>query len=131
MLKHSNNPSFVTVGNQAKLDQCIALGADGRSIRHEGSFLPAAQAWADSGVDVILDPVGGQYLMDNLAALGIGGRLVLIGLMSGAVTEVNLGFAHDEARPSDWVYLACSADWRKHWSWMVSGAMCGRRSKPV
>jgi putative PIG3 family NAD(P)H quinone oxidoreductase len=91
MLKHSNNPSFVTVGNQAKLDQCIALGADGGSIRHEGSFLAAAQAWAENGVDVILDPVGGQYLMDNLTALGLGGRLVLIGLMSGAVTEVNLG----------------------------------------
>ena len=91
MLKHSNNPSFVTVGNQAKLEQCLALGADAGSIRHEGSFLAAAQAWAENGADVILDPVGGQYLMDNLTALGLGGRLVLIGLMSGAVTEVNLG----------------------------------------
>jgi len=95
MLKHSNNPSFVTVGSQAKLDQCVELGAAAGSIRHEGSFLPAAQAWlaaeGAAGVDVILDPVGGQYLMDNLTALGLGGRLVLIGLMSGAVAEANLG----------------------------------------
>ena len=63
MLKHSNNPSFVTVGSRAKLDQCVELGAAG-SIRHEGSFLPAAQAWlaaeGAAGVDVILDPVGGN-----------------------------------------------------------------------
>ena len=39
---------------------------------------------------MILDPVGGQYLMDNLNLLGLGGRLVLIGLMGGAVTEINL-----------------------------------------
>ena len=42
-------------------------------------------------MDVILDPVGGQYLMDNPTALGLGGRLVLIGLMSGVVAEANLG----------------------------------------
>jgi len=95
MLKYSNNPSFVTVGNQAKLDQCIELGAAAGAIRHDGPFLPAVQAWLEAesaaGVDVILDPVGGQYLMDNLTALGLGGRLVLIGMMSGAQTDVNLG----------------------------------------
>ncbi|MFM8354272.1 MAG: zinc-binding dehydrogenase, partial [Gammaproteobacteria bacterium] len=33
---------------------------------------------------------GAAYLKDNLAALGLGGRLVLIGLMGGAQTDVNL-----------------------------------------
>ena len=91
MLKYSNNPSFVTVGNKSKLDQCMALGAQAGSIRHDGSFLPAAQAWAERGVDVVLDPVGGQYLPDNLTVLSLGGRLVIIGLMSGATAEANLG----------------------------------------
>jgi putative PIG3 family NAD(P)H quinone oxidoreductase len=92
LLKATNNPSFVTVGSAAKLEQCVALGADAGFVRHEGSFRDAVQAWAgDSGVDVILDPVGAQYLSDNLAVLGRGGRLVLIGLMGGAQTEVNLG----------------------------------------
>jgi NADPH:quinone reductase-like Zn-dependent oxidoreductase len=40
---------------------------------------------------VILDPVGGSYLADNLDLMGVGGRLVLIGLMGGAQTEINLG----------------------------------------
>ena len=49
------------------------------------------QAWAgDGGVDVVLDPVGAQYLADNLSLLGLGGRLVLIGLMGGIAAEINL-----------------------------------------
>ena len=43
------------------------------------------------GVDVILDPVGAGYLSDNLDSLRLGGRLVLIGLMSGAKTELDMG----------------------------------------
>ena len=91
LLAQSNNPVFVTVGSAAKLQNCIELGAAAGSVRHEGSFADAARQWAgDAGVDVILDPVGGQYLMGNLNLLGLGGRLVLIGLMGGAVTEINL-----------------------------------------
>ena len=48
--------------------------------------------WSESeGVDVILDPVGAGYLSDNLDSLRLGGRLVLIGLMSGAKTELDMG----------------------------------------
>ena len=91
MLKHSNNPSFVTAGAPAKIEACVALGADAGHDRHAGAFLEAAKAWAgDGGADVILDPVGAQYLTDNLTLLGLNGRLVLIGLLGGAAGEVNL-----------------------------------------
>ena len=83
--------TFVPVGNQDKLTACLELGASAGSNRHEGSFLEKAQAFAPDGVGVILDPVGGAYLGDNLNLLGLGGRLVLIGLMGGAQTEINLG----------------------------------------
>ena len=91
LLKQSNNPVFVTVGSAEKLQSCVALGAAAGSVRHDGSFADAARQWSgEGGIDVILDPVGGQYLTDNLNLLGLGGRLVLIGLMGGAVTEINL-----------------------------------------
>jgi len=83
--------SFVTVGSQDKLRACIELGAIGGSNRHDGSFLEAAKTFAgESGVDVILDPVGASYLPDNLSLLGLGGRLVLIGLMGGVKAELDL-----------------------------------------
>jgi putative PIG3 family NAD(P)H quinone oxidoreductase len=85
------NPCFITAGNEDKLSACLALGASAGSNRHEGSFLGKGREFAgDSGVDVILDPVGGGYLGDNLELLGLNGRLILIGLMGGAAAEINL-----------------------------------------
>jgi len=83
--------SFVTVGSKDKLRACIELGASGGFNRHGGSFLDTAKVFAsESGIDVILDPVGAGYLSDNLALLGLGGRLVLIGLMGGIKAEFDL-----------------------------------------
>ena len=92
MLKQTSNPVFITAGSQQKIDQCIDLGAEAGHDRHAGAFADTARGWCgDGGVDVVLDPVGAQYLADNLNLLGLNGRLVLIGLMSGATTEINLG----------------------------------------
>lgn len=85
------NPCFVTAGSDEKIDTCIELGAEDGSNRHAGSFYDKARSFAgDAGVGVILDPVGGAYLADNLKLLGLNGRLVLIGLMGGARTEIDL-----------------------------------------
>ena len=93
LLKYSNNPSFVTVGNADKLKRCLALGAESGFVRHHGSFLNEVLDWSGkSGVDVILDPVGANYFSDNVSCLGIDGRLVLIGLLGGQTTELNMGF---------------------------------------
>jgi putative PIG3 family NAD(P)H quinone oxidoreductase len=90
LCRELGNPCFVTLGSRAKLATCLELGADAGFVRHDGSFLEACREWASDGVDVILDPVGGQYLEDNLNALAVDGRLVLIGLMGGAATQINL-----------------------------------------
>lgn len=91
LLKQSGNPCFVTAGGEDKIQRCVELGAAAGVDRHNGSFLEAAQAWAgNTGVDVILDPVGAGYFADNINLLGLGGRLVLIGLMSGAQSDISL-----------------------------------------
>jgi len=85
------NPSFVTAGSADKIASCSGLGAGGGHDRHQGSFVDSAREFAgDAGFGVILDPVGGSYLGDNLALLGLGGRLVLIGLMGGAQSPIDL-----------------------------------------
>ncbi|MCP5332059.1 MAG: NAD(P)H-quinone oxidoreductase [Pseudomonadales bacterium] len=85
------NPCFVTLGSADKLQQCLALGAEAGHLRQQGSFVPAVKAWTAQGVDVVLDPVGGGYLADNLKVMAVDGRLLLIGLMGGASSELNLG----------------------------------------
>ncbi len=91
LCKSFGNPCFVTVGKDEKLERCLELGAAAGSNRLREPFLGKAREFAgDQGVDVILDPVGGAYLEDNIALLGMSGRLVLIGLMGGGVSELKL-----------------------------------------
>jgi NADPH:quinone reductase-like Zn-dependent oxidoreductase len=43
------------------------------------------------GVDVVLDLVGGAYVPESLACMSPRGRHVLVGLMAGRKTELDLG----------------------------------------
>ena len=91
LCRENGNPAFVTVGGGDKLERCLALGAAGGANRHEQRFTDLVQEWTDGrGFNVILDPVGGAYLKDNLASLRTNGRLVLIGLMGGVKAEIPL-----------------------------------------
>ena len=44
-----------------------------------------------AGADVILDVLGGGALAANLAAIAIGGHLVVIGMQQGSRAELDLG----------------------------------------
>ena len=82
--------SFVTAGSADKIEACLKLGAKGGRNRREGGFIDALRALWPQGADVILDPVGASYLAENLEALTLNGRLVLIGLMGGSRSEIDL-----------------------------------------
>jgi len=82
--------SFVTASTHEKISYCIKLGAENGSLRSNKPF-DDVKNWAPDGVDIILDPVGGSYFQDNLNVLSIEGRLLLIGLMGGTKSEINLG----------------------------------------
>ncbi len=91
LCKAFDNPVFVTVGSEKKLAFCRELGADGGHIRSQGDFTDAVKQWSTNGVDVILDPVGADYFPQNLNCLRQDGRLILIGLMGGRDTSIDLG----------------------------------------
>lgn len=91
--------AFATAGNAEKCDAIRALGGDPINYR-ETSFVESVLEQTDGrGVDVILDIMGGSYFNDNLAALALDGRLLIIGFLGGAVArEANLAaIAHKRA----------------------------------
>ena len=68
-----------------KLDESLLID------RETPRFADALKEKVGRGADVILDGVGGGYLGENIAALQSRGRLVVIGLLSGASGELPLG----------------------------------------
>lgn len=82
---------FVTAGSRDRADRCSALGADHAIDYSSEDFVDRVNEITDGvGVEVIVDPVGAPYLDKNLSLLTIEGRLVLIGLMGGHSTGIDL-----------------------------------------
>lgn len=86
LCKAFNNPCWVTVGSQERLDYCQSLGAEGGAIRTEN--LDALNK--NAPFDVILDPVGANYMALNTDLLNVDGRWVIIAMMGGHKAEINL-----------------------------------------
>jgi putative PIG3 family NAD(P)H quinone oxidoreductase len=81
-----------TAGSAAKLERCLELGADLAINYTAEDFVAAVREFTGgAGANVILDIMGAAYLPRNIAALAVGGRLVVIGLQGGASGELDLG----------------------------------------
>jgi putative PIG3 family NAD(P)H quinone oxidoreductase len=81
----------LVTASPGKLERVSALGADRVIDYRNEAFEEIAHSDTEGrGVDVILDHIGRTYLTNNLKALAVGGRLVIIGVMSGAKAEINL-----------------------------------------
>jgi putative PIG3 family NAD(P)H quinone oxidoreductase len=82
----------VTAGSSDKLEACRDLGAEILINYREQDFVEVlADATRGSGADVILDNMGAKYLSRNVSALGVNGRLVIIGLQGGVKAELDIG----------------------------------------
>ena len=69
---------------------CEALGADLVIDYASEDYVEAVLgATGGVGVDVVLDVVGGDYLPRNISCLRINGRIVQVGVMSGAAVPFN------------------------------------------
>ena len=83
---------FGTAGNDAKIDFAKQLGLHHGINYNEESFLEHIKSSTNkSGVDIILDVVGSDYLEDNVNSLSVKGRLIIIGLLGGDKANIQLG----------------------------------------
>lgn len=76
---------IVTAGSDEKCAACIKLGAD-QAVNYK------TQDFSEilSGIDVVLDMVGGDYVAKNLKVLHDGGRHVSIATMNGSKAEIDI-----------------------------------------
>ncbi|MGY2402129.1 NAD(P)H-quinone oxidoreductase [Pseudomonas sp. SDO5271_S396] len=76
--------AFATAGSEDKCAAIRALGAEAINYREQDFAEVIAEKTGGQGVNVILDIMGGSYLNNNLKALAMDGRLVMLGFLGGA-----------------------------------------------
>jgi NADPH2:quinone reductase len=64
-------------------------GAD-EVVRSDGPWKDQVKEISGGGVDVVIDPVGGDRFTDNLRSLREGGRVVVVGFTGGSIPEVRV-----------------------------------------
>lgn len=81
---------ITTAGSAEKCAACLKLGAERAVNYREEDFVDAVKEFtAGQGVDVILDMVGGDYVMKNYVAAAVEGRIVQIATLAGAVASAD------------------------------------------
>jgi NADPH2:quinone reductase len=81
--------TIAVVSTDEKEEVARAAGAD-HVIRSGPDWKDQAKAICDGGVDVVLDPVGGDRFTDSLRSLAEGGRVVVVGFTGGSIPEVRV-----------------------------------------
>lgn len=90
LAKQSGARVIVTAGSEDKCEACRKLGADVAINYKTDDFVAATKAaTGDTGANVILDMVGGDYIGRNYEAAAIEGRIVQIAFQGNAKATVN------------------------------------------
>jgi NADPH2:quinone reductase len=79
--------TIAVVSSDAKEKVARACGAD-EVLRSDGPWREQANDLTGGGVDLVLDPVGGDRFLDSLRVLRTTGRLVVVGFVGGPIPEV-------------------------------------------
>ena len=81
---------ITTAGSDEKCAVCEELGAVKAINYHQQDFVEVCQKLTDSGVNVILDMVGGDYMQRNFSACAAQARIVSIAFLRGSKAELDL-----------------------------------------
>ncbi len=85
---------LATAGGPEKVEVCRSLGAEVAIDYTAGDFVaPVREATDGQGVDVVVDPVGGDVFDRSLRCLAWEGRLVVVGFTSGRIPALPANLA--------------------------------------
>jgi NADPH:quinone reductase len=77
------------VSSDAKEQVAREAGAD-HVLRADGAWKDEAKEISGGGVDIVLDPVGGERFTDSMRSLAEGGRVIVVGFTGGSIPEVRV-----------------------------------------
>ena len=81
--------SIAVVSTEEKAAVAKAAGAD-QVVTAAGFREQVAALTSGAGVDLVIDPVGGDRFTDSLRSLAAGGRLLVIGFAGGEIPQVRV-----------------------------------------
>jgi NADPH2:quinone reductase len=81
--------TIAVVSSDEKERVAREAGAD-EVVRSDGPWKDQAKEWSGGGVDVVLDPVGGDRFTDSIRSLREDGRVVVVGFTGGSIPEVKV-----------------------------------------
>ena len=81
--------TIAVVSSDEKEQVARDAGAD-EVVRSDGAWKDEVVELSSGGVDVVIDPVGGDRFLDSLRSLREGGRLVVVGFTGGSIPEVKV-----------------------------------------
>lgn len=83
---------IIVTASTSKVQACLDLGADVVVDYTKDDFADAVKsATGGTGVDVVLDVIGGEYTVRNIKALRTGGKIIQVGVMGEGKVELPLG----------------------------------------
>lgn len=87
-LAHAAGARVFATASADKRDAVLGFGADVFiDYRSEDFQAVVAEQTGGKGVDVVIDFIGAPYLTRNVRSLAVGGRMTVVGLLGGAISE--------------------------------------------
>ncbi len=131
---------IAVVSTDGKAEVARAAGADHAVLVTDADgtgFKDAVLALTDKrGVDVIVDPVGGDRFTDSLRSLARGGRLVVVGFTGGDIPTVKVNrllLRNTEVVGAGWGEWAWNNPgyMRRQWDDLTADIAAGRLAPPI
>ena len=81
----------IVTASAGKVERCLSLGADAAVDYAVDDYVAVAhELTGGRGVDVVLDVIGGDYVERNIDAVAVRGRIILVGVMGGGRTTIDV-----------------------------------------
>lgn len=81
----------IAVVSSAEKERAARACGAAEVVRSDTAWVETVRGCTDGlGVDIVIDPVGGDRFTDSLRALDVGGRLAVVGFAAGSIPEVKV-----------------------------------------